>query len=184
MSKTAFAKRIISALNDSIGRDGTVYDESSPAKANEAIAKAVTDYLIENTEVTSAYSGMIGTSADPVVQDKHRLKGDCTPVGTKDNLGDWLNELCDNIKSSFMVDDGEKGVKFECYPIFQGSASLPDLSAIPHSGSEDPQLDCWELICDSIISWVNSQPPTSPTSASRPSAGSSGTGFSAAILLL
>lgn len=183
MGKTAFARCIIDALASSIGRDGTVYDSSSPGIANQAIAQAVTDYLIANTEVVSSYSGMIGSVADSVVEDKHRLKESCAPVGTKDNLGDWLNELCDHIKNGFMVDTGEKGVVFDCKPIHSGTASLPDLSPIPHSDSDDPQLECWELICESLINWINSQPPTSPVSGSRPSAGSSGTAFSTLVVL-
>lgn len=183
MSKTDFAKCIISHMDSAISKDGTQYSESTPAMANQAVAEAVTEYIIKNAEVASTYSGSTPTAPDPVTSDKHGLIGSCPPVAAKDNLQSWLDELCNNIKNAFFVAPGEKGVTFACNPIHVGSASVPDLSKIPHLDSKDPQLECWELVCGCILDWINSQPPTSPTGGSRPPGGSSGTAFSSMVSL-
>lgn len=178
MSKQALAKDIIDAIAGSIGSDGSKYNEGTPSMANAAIANAITSYIINNTTITSVYSGVIaGTPpvTDPIVGDTHSVIGTCAPPSGTD-FDSWINSLWSNISSGFFIGAGKVGVTVMAPTLaFTGNISASSLPDILKKCTEedDPQTYCWEAIADVILQAINASPSLSGA-ASNTSSGSTG----------
>lgn len=182
MSKSAFAQKIISELKGAIGKDGQKYTESSATSAMAAVAKAITDYLIANTEVTITYAGTIpGTppSPDPTTSDTFEIVGTCAPPSPSNSFDSWIKEIEANIIAGFkLAAKGEKKVVFAQTPFaIPGIATVQSMLKSNHDVSDkDPQQKIWEIVCGGIMDWINGTAMnTKPGSATHPPAGSSGT---------
>lgn len=182
MSKSAFAQKIISELKGAIGTDGQSYSTGSASSAMAAVAKAITDYLIANIEVTITYAGMIpGTppSPDPTTSDTFKIVGTCTPPSPSNSFDSWIKEIESNIIAGFkLAEAGEAKVAFVQTPFaVPGIATTQSMLKAKHDVSDkDPQQKIWEIVCGGIMDWINSSAMnTSPGGATHPPAGSSGT---------
>lgn len=168
MPANVLADKIISELKNEIGTEGDKFDSSTPSKANKAIAKAITDYLKDNTMIAVAYVGVIPgvpPVPDPVVSDVFKIKGSCSaPSAT--NFDAWLMELTLNIQTGFEFDSGNLGLRpmapAKCFlgPVpFVGSQALLGLSGIHKANEDDPQKPIWTAISTAIWTWLNTQIP-------------------------
>lgn len=162
MPADKFAEAIISEMKSAIGQGGESFDNSTPIKANQAIAKAITDYLTENTKIVVSYSGVITSTGlpDPLVVDTLSIVGTCKPPGTASNFETWILELGLNIQNGFLLSNGTAGIVPAPSPCFVGSPlvilgeELKQLH-INNLDSEDLQKLIWEFICNKIIAWLN-----------------------------
>lgn len=160
MSKIDFAKLIISQLESAIGKDGSGFAESSSTTAMSAIADAITSYLINNVTVTISYSGILpppASTPDPVVTDIFKITGECTPVSVSDSFTSWLAQIEANIISGFTLQPkGENGIIFSQQPFINPGIALTQMDIMSaHLGNENnPQQVVWELICEKIITWL------------------------------
>lgn len=182
MSKSAFAKAIISKMKTAIGTDGQSYGDDTASSAMSAVAEAITEYLIKNTKVTIAYTGTIPGSPptpDPVVVDTFKITGKCAPPSPSDSFSSWLKEIQDNIIAGFVLAaKGDAGVVFatKAFAKTGVKTTLADLTAKHNVGDEEPQQKIWEIICDGIIQWINSTAMNTESGAgTRPTAPSAGT---------
>ena len=170
MPASNFADLIISKLKSSIGTDGSKFSSSTPAQANSAIAQAITEYLTSNTLVPVTYVGMIpGTPPvpDPIVADVCKITGTCSPpTGTTFDV--WVKSLETNIVAGFFISNGTAGVM----PITPPPAFLPGLvlsqatiKSIHTANLKDPQKPVWQVITQSILTWLNAviTPPYAAT---------------------
>lgn len=182
MSKSAFAQTIITKLKAAIGTDGGNYSAGTAPSAMTAVANGITEYLIANTTVIIAYSGIIpGTppSPDPTVIDTFQIVGTCAPTGPADHFDTWIKQIETNIIAGFsLAPAGKAGVVFPQKPfLIQGIATVQSMLKASHDVSDkDPQQKIWEIICGGIMDWINNLAMnTSPGAATHPPAGSSGT---------
>lgn len=163
MPADKFAEAIISEMKSAIGQGGGSFDSNTPIKANQAIAKAITNYLTKNTKIVVSYSGVITSTGlpDPLVADTLSITGECKPPGTASNFETWILELGLNIQNGFFLSDGTAGiVPTTPSPCFVGSPLEilgDDIKQIHISNldSENLQKHIWEFICDKIITWLN-----------------------------
>ena len=161
MPASSFADTIIAKLNSAIGRNGENYKSSTPNIANKAIAEGVTEYLLSNTMISIAYSGIIpGTPPipDPTVSDVEEITGKCAPPsGTEFDV--WVSSLESNIVSGFFIGPGKIGVT-SIAPIncFHPGLSLTreDIKSVHTGNLDDPQKAVWTKICSQILLWLNS----------------------------
>lgn len=182
MSKSAFAKTIISKLAGSIGTSGKDFTAGSASAAMSAVAAGITEYLIANTTVSVAYVGVIPStppSPDPLVADTFKIVGNCAPTGPSDSFDSWIKQIETNIISGFtLATAGDKGLVFAQVPFSVSGISTVQsaLKAVHDVSDEDPQQKVWEVICGGIMDWINtSAMNTAPASASNPSTSSTGT---------
>lgn len=190
MPANILADNIISEIKNELGNDD--FNSSTPTKANKAIAKAITDYLKDNTKISITYAGIIpGTPpiTDPIVSDIFKIKGSCSPPSAT-QFDAWLMELIMNIQTGFQFDKGELGLMpvapTNCFlgPVpFIGSQSIFGLSGIHQSNIDDPQKAVWTAICTPIWTWLNSQVPA-PFTCMNSSAGSQGVATVIKIIVL
>lgn len=162
MPADKFAEAIISEMKSAIGQGGGSFDSNTPIKANQAIAKAITNYLTENTKIVVSYSGVITSTGlpDPLVADTLSITGECKPPGTASNFETWVLELGLNIQSGFFLSNGDLGIVPVPSPCFVGSPLEilgDDLKQVHVNNldSEDLQKLIWEFICNKIITWLN-----------------------------
>lgn len=161
MAASDFADLIISNLASSIGTDGQGFNSGTPAKANQAIADAVTEYLPKNTKIQVGYVGTITGPPpvpDPLVTDMCDIEGTCAPpVGT--DFDTWIKSLESNIVAGFKISKGAGGVT----PIAPPPAFIPglslsrdDIKSVHQANMDKPQKPVWTKICGDIITWLNS----------------------------
>lgn len=182
MSKSAFAQTIISKLDSTIGKDGMQYTTDFAPIAMQAVANGITEYLIANTEVTVAYSGMLTTtppSPDPITQDTFKITGECEVPSPSDSFDSWIKEIESKIISGFTLEtQGQQGLQFPVQPF--AVVGLPtiqeDLKAAHDISDDNPQQKVWEVVCAGIMDWLNNT-ALNPISgnATRPSGPSTGT---------
>lgn len=165
MAKTDFAGKIIAQLASSIGKSGNNYNDSTPNIANQAIARACTEYIIANTKVSITYAGVMpNSSPDPITSDELTVLGEVAPpVGT--DFNSWWNSLCSNISSGLLAQTGQKGVIVSPPgKVWTGVATKPNLSGCT---DEDAQKKAWETICESLLNWLNSSFLSGPYQATH-----------------
>lgn len=147
-----------------------------------AVANGITEYLIANTTVIVAYSGIIpGTppAPDPTVTDSFQIVGSCAPTGPSDSFDAWIRQIETNIISGFsLAPAGQAKVVFAQTPFLSpGISTAQSLLKANHDVSdENPQQKIWEIICGGIMDWING-PAINPTPgpATHPTVGSTGT---------
>lgn len=183
MSKSDFAKAIISQLSGAIGTDGDRYSASSATMAMSAVATAITDYLIANTKVTVTYAGTIpGTppAPDPVVTDTFKIVGTCAPTGPSDSFDAWVRQIEANIISGFqLAPKGDMGVVFTAIPFSNSGIAVTQsmLQSAHDINDKSPQQKVWEIICGGVMDWINTTAMNAtPGPATRPTGPSTGTG--------
>lgn len=158
MPASDFANKIINELKNSIGSNGENFDSSTPTKANTAIAKGISDYIINNTEILISYSGVTSVGAPITTLDTCSVTGACSLIsGT--SFDTWVKSIETNIVSGFFISNGSAGV----IPVTPPPAFIPGLTLLQQSiksahedNLSDPQKPVWEVICNSIITWINS----------------------------
>ena len=182
MSKTDFAKTIISKLKGSIGTSGKDYTSGSAQSAMNAIADGITEYLIANTTVYIAYAGIVASAypyPDPVIADNFKIVGKCAPTGPSDHFDSWIKQIEANIIAGFqLAPAGTAGIVFVKKPFLNPQIVIrqSNLKATHDVQDEDPQQKVWEVICGGIMDWINTVAmDTLPGAASRPTAPSTGT---------
>ena len=182
MSKSAFAQTIINKLKSAISTDGGSYQTATATSAMAAVAQGITEYLIANTQVQIAYTGIIpGTPPvpDPVVADVFKIVGACAPPSPSDNFGAWIKKIEANIIAGFnLAPMGNACVVFVTKPFLNVGikTQIGDLTSTHDVQDENPQQKVWEVICGDIMDWINSLAMnTIPGAASRPSGPSTGT---------
>lgn len=182
MSKTAFAQTIISKLKAAIGTNGENYTSDSATIAMNAVAQGITEYLIANTTVTVSYAGVVASAIpypDPVVTDTFKIIGSCATPNPANDFDSWIKRIESNIIAGFqLAPQGNAGIVFPQKPFL--NIGVPtrqgDLKSTHDISDEDPQLKVWEVVCDGIMDWINNTALNStPGSASRPAAPSTGT---------
>lgn len=137
MAAADFADLIISKLSDAIGTSGSDYTKDTPEKANKAIAEAVTEYILDNTKILVAYSGVNSAGvADPLVADTCPVDGECAPPKGTD-FSTWIKSLESNIVAGFKIDAGEKGVKPVAPPPAFLPGIVPDLGALKKAHTDN-----------------------------------------------
>lgn len=187
MSKTEFANKIIEKLDDAIGQDGTVFSSATPALAMQAISDGITEYIIANTKVVISYQGIIpGTPpvTDPLVADTFKVAGMCTPPGASNDFNSWIKQIETNIIAGFtLAASGKAGIAFVAPQIpftniVGGILTTQGLLKSAYAKKpSNPQLSCWEIICDGIINWINTTAMnTTPGAAAHKEVSSAGTG--------
>lgn len=181
MSKSAFAQTVISKMKAAIGVDGGGYSSGTASSAMAAVAEGITEYLIANTKVTIAYSGMIPGSPptpDPTVTDVFQIVGSCAPTGPSNNFDAWIKQIEVNIIAGFsLAPAGQAKVVFAQKPFsVPGITTLQSLLKSNHDVSDtDPQQKIWEIVCGGIMDWINGPAMNAvPGAATHPPAGSSG----------
>ncbi len=182
MSKSAFAQTIISKLKAAIGVDGGNYSTGTASSAMVAVANGITEYIIANTTVMIAYSGIIPStppSPDPTVTDTFQIVGSCAPTGPSNSFDTWIKQIEANIIAGFsLAPAGKAGIVFPQKPFLTpGITTTQSMLKVNHDVSDkDPQQKIWEIICEGIMNWINSLAMnTTPGAATHPPVGSSGT---------
>ena len=177
MGKTAFANLVITKLRTAVGSDGSLYTEQTPAKAQTAIAEAITEYLIANTTITISYAGVLtsGKGVDSVVQDTMKIAGTCGTTGKPSDYQSWVNKLQSAIASAFsVVSPGANGVEVTFSPFNPTTNALQisqeSLNDTFQDNINNPLQSVWEFICGQIIDWLNSATGKNPSAASLPAA--------------
>lgn len=170
MPADKFADLIISEMKSAIGQDGEKFTTDTPIKANKAIAKAITDYLVENTTYPIAYAGTIpgptGVLPDPVVSDTLKITGECLAPGNSSNFSQWITDLDVKIRTGFLFDSGEVIQLTSPSPVPCFIPTLPpllnyiNLDTLKNISGKNIQKDVWTYLCDGIIKWL-SDPLTS-----------------------
>ena len=175
MGKTAFANLVIAKLKAAVGSDGSLYTEQTPAKAQSAIAEAITEYLITNTTITISYAGVLtsGKGVDSVVQDTMKITGTCGTTGRPSDYQSWVNKLQSAIASAFsVVSPGTNGVEVAFLPFNPTTnvlqISQEELNDTFQSNIDNPLQSVWEFICGQIIDWLNSTTGKNPSATSLP----------------
>lgn len=184
MSAQAFASLIIDKLDAAIGKEGKEFTDGTPPPAMQAVADAITEYILANTIVTVSYNGTIQSvppSPDPVKVDTFDLVGECAPPDVQDHFDPWLEDIEQKIIAGFqLAPQGHAGLVFPQIPFANTGITTrrPDLTAVHEVTDEDPQPKAWLVVCQGIMDWINSTSwNTAPGPANRPSAPSSGTAF-------
>lgn len=182
MSKTAFAQTIISKLAASIGKDGSNWTADHATSAMIAVANGITEYLIANTTVTIAYTGMVITTypyPDPIVVDTFKIVGTCAPTGPSNSFDSWIKQIESNIIAGFsLAPQGTNGVAFAQKPFLNtGIVTTQAMLKATHDiNDKDPQQKVWEVVCEGIMNWINTiAMNTTSGVAARSLAPSSGT---------
>lgn len=182
MSKTAFAQTIIDKLKAAIGTDGGVYTSGSASSAMAAVAQGITEYLIANTTVAVAYTGVVAATPpypDPVITDTFKIVGSCAPTGPANNFDSWIKQIETNIIAGFqLAPSGNAGVVFAQKTFLNvGIKTIREnLKSIHDVADKNPQLKVWEVVCGGIMDWINSVALNSIAGpASRPTGPSTGT---------
>ena len=174
MSAQIFASSIISKLSASIGTDGGSYSAGSAASAMTAVATAITEYIVANTQVMVSYVGTLATvppAPDPVTTDVFNLIGTCAPTGPSNSFDSWIRQIESNIISGFQLAPiGNAGLVFPQKPFLTpGILTTQAILTATHDVSDQsPQQKVWEKVCEGIINWINTSAinPT-PGAASR-----------------
>ncbi len=182
MSKTTFAQSIIAKLKGAIGVSGSEFTAGSAAVAMNAVASAITEYIIANTIVTISYSGIVASTypyPDPIMTDTFKVIGTCAPTGPSNSFDSWIKQIESNIIAGFqLAPKGNAGIVFAQKPFLSPGivTSQANLKATHDVGDTDPQLKVWEVVCDGILNWINGLAANrAPGAASRPTAPSTGT---------
>lgn len=179
MSRSAFAKVIISQLQGAIGTDGNNYSESSAASAMGAVANAITNYLINNTKVTITYAGIIPgvpPTNDPITSDTFKIVGSCAPTGPSNSFDAWIKQIEANIIAGFqLAPKGDKGVVFTQTPFLNPGimCTQSQLKSAHNVSDKSPQQGIWEIVCGSIMDWINSNAINATPGAAARSTGPS-----------
>lgn len=178
MSKSSFASLVCSKIKAAVGDDGSKFGSSSPQSAQQAIADAITEYLVANVKVNVTYTGTLNNGKpDPVVEDVFTLTGVCSAVSTPGSYEAWLDSIQQSIATSFSgLTPGTAGVVADFKPFNPTSGSLQivqsDLKSAHESNLKDPMQSVWEVVCGGIMDWINSSasinPAASGVAASRP----------------
>ncbi len=190
MSKTTFAQSIISKLKGAIGVSGSNFNSGSASVAMTAVASAITEYIIANTQVTITYTGIISStppSPDPVVTDTFTVVGTCAPTGPSNSFDAWIRQIETNIISGFqLAPKGNAGIVFAQKPFLSPGivTSQANLKSTHDVNDKDPQLKVWEVVCDGILNWINGLAINpAPGPASRPTGPSTGTAMISKIII-
>lgn len=175
MSKEAFANLVVTKLKSTIGTDGTKYSAMTATEAQNAIAEAITQYLVANTRINIAYNGVFdnGSGADVIEADSMQLEGTCSSTGRPSDYASWISNLQSAIAFSFSVrSPSTNGVlaTFKPFNPTAGSLTIPQskLAAACTGNSTNPTLAVWGVICGSIIDWINTGKGKNPTIATVP----------------
>lgn len=179
MGKTAFANHIIEKLQASISTNGATYTADTPIKAQEAIAEAITEYLVANTAINVSYTGILtnGDTTDPIKLDTIKITGKCAEMGRPSDFMSWVNKIQSVIASSFMVlSPGQNGVTVSFKPFNPSHGALiiqqEELAIASQNNQQRPSQAVWEVICGKIIDWLTSEigknPQAKELSAARP----------------
>lgn len=168
-------------MRSAIGTDGQSFSGGTASSAMAAVAQAITEYLIANTQVMISYTGIIpGTppTPDPIVVDTFNIIGTCAPPSPSNSFDEWMMQLQQNIISGFQLAPmGNAGIVFPQMPFLAPGVTVTQmtLKAAHDVGDDDPQQKIWEIVCDGIIQWINgSAMNPAPGSGSRPSGPSTG----------
>lgn len=190
MSKQAFAKIIVNKMKGAIGTDGQSYSSGTAPAAMAAVAQGITEYLIQNTKVMIAYSGIIpGTppSPDPCVVDTFKIVGTCAPPSQSNSFDAWLMQLQQNVIAGFMLaPSGNAGVMFPQKPFLAPGirTTQANLKSAHSVDDKEPQQKIWEIVCDGLMQWINSSAMNpAPGAATHPPAGSTGIASITKIIL-
>lgn len=182
MSKSTFAQAIIAKLKASIGTSGKDFSAASASAAMSAVAAGITEYLIANTTVTIAYTGIIPgppPTPDPVVTDTFKIIGTCAPPGPSNSFDGWIKQIETNIITGFqLAPSGNAGIIFAQKPFLNPGivTNQSNLKATHSVDDTDPQQKVWEVVCGGIMDWINGLALNSlPGAASHPIAPSTGT---------
>lgn len=194
MPANLLADKIISEIQNEIGTKGEKYDSSSPMKANKAIAKAITDYLKQNTMVAISYVGIIPgvpPIPDPLVSDMFKVTGNCSPASAT-NFDAWLSQLSLNIQTGFQLESkgtvglmcGAPTLCFMGVTPFIGSQMILGLKGLHQANLDDPTKLIWTTISNVIWTWLNSMVVPTPFLCNNPMTGSTGTGMITKITVI
>lgn len=190
MSKELFASTIIDKMSAAIGRMGESYTEATSSLAMNALAQGITEYLVQNTQVVVQYTGVIASTPpvpDPVIADTFTIIGTCAPTGPSNSFDDWIRQIESNIISGFQLSpSGSMGIIFAQKPFLMPGISVTrdQLTAAYDINDEDPQYKVWEIICGSIMDWINGIAMNiTPSAATRPTGPSTGTAVITKITL-
>lgn len=162
MSKLTFASTIINKIKTASGADGSSYNSSTPYSCQQAIADGITEYLLDNTKVKIQYNGILTTGGtDPIREDTFNLQGKCASLGVPSNFSSWVSSIQSGIATGFNTEpDGENGVMVTLQPFNPITGALAisqDALKNAHQNSHnDPTEDVWEVVCEQIMNWINS----------------------------
>ena len=194
MPANLLADKIISELKNEIGTEGDKYDSSTPMKANKAIAKAITDYLKQNTMIAISYIGTIPSVPpvpDPLVADMFKITGNCAPASAT-NFDAWLMQLSLNIQTGFQLETkGTAGLICSAPTLcfmgvtpFVGNQIMLGLKGLHQSNEDSPQKPVWTAISNLIWTWLNSMVVPTPFLCNNSLTGSTGTGMITKITVI
>lgn len=183
MAASDFASLILSQLTGAIGTDGSSYNEGTASLAMTTVANAITQYIIANTTVTISYTGIITSATptpDPIVTDTFKIIGSLSPPSPSNSFDDWIKQIEANIIAGFsLAPMGNSGVVFAQKPFANPGITVNQsmLKAQHTLSDKSPQQGIWQIVCQSIIDWINGIAFNSlPGAASRPTGPSTGTG--------
>ena len=170
MGKEMFASVVVGKQREAIGADGAKYASNTPVKAQEAIAEAITEYLVANTTVEIAYNGTLntGTGADPITVDSMKVSGKCEGMGKPSDYETWVKKVQEMIAKSFViVSPGVGGIvtTFKPFNATVGALKIRQdkLRAAYKSTTSDYAQAVWEVVCGEILDWLNSDKGKNPT---------------------
>ena len=175
MSNETFANLVVTKLKSTIGTDGTKYSAMTATEAQNAIAEAITQYLVANTRINIAYNGTFdnGSGADIIEADSMQIEGACGNISKPSSYSSWVSNLQSAIASSFIVrSPSANGVltTFKPFNPTADSLTIPQskLAAACTGNSTNSTLAVWGVICGSIIDWINTGKGKNPTIATVP----------------
>lgn len=170
MGKAMFASVVVGKLREAIGTDGAKYESDTPVKAQEAIAEAITEYLVANTTVEIAYNGTLntGTGADPITVDSMKVSGKCEGIGKPSDYETWVKKMQEMIAKTFVVvSPGVGGIvtTFKPFNATEGALKIEQnkLREAYQSATSNYAQAVWEVICGEILDWLNSDMGKNPT---------------------
>lgn len=180
MSASAFASLICSKIKAAAGGDGTKFDNGTPQKCQQAIASAITEYLIAHVTVYISYAGIMNATphpADPVVADTLKITGSCAIMSTPGTFEGWVRDLQSKIAAGFSTQPPGTAQTTTIFKPFNPAGGSLNISQdglkSTHEGSwKDPMQKTWEIVCQGLMNWINSSAGCNPAAkgvvATRP----------------
>lgn len=156
-------------MKSAIGNDGKAFSASTPALASQAIASAITEYLVANVKVNVSYKGamIVSGAPDPIIADVFKIAGAIPTIASGGSFEAFVSNMQIAIASAFIVvPPGEKGVVTALAPFALIDDSLnisqDSLKNAHRSNYDNPQQAVWERVCEGVMNWINGATFTNP----------------------
>lgn len=172
MAKTEFANTIIQKLAETVGKDGSQVTAETALACQSAIAAALTEYIVANTTVTIAYTGVTPSgSPDPLVVDTMKVTGVFAPLGVAADLTSWGAVIPAGL-TIFAAPISTNGITAPIMPFNPAGVLVLDRDRVKSAtdGASDIQLAVWEEICQQIMDYINSPSTINPMMKAIPGA--------------